>query len=301
MSELLILLLKLAAKLLIYLGGAAVIGGLFIAVLSKGQLSLLVSVRRFVLSGAFIGLLAAGIHFFAQVGHFAESGWEGMTDATYVAMLWDSPVGQAVSLRAGAFGLVLMLMTGVMFRPIDNQFPGSLIIAFSVIAALLLAASFSLTGHSSPLPVLIRLLLSVHVLIALLWMGSLFPLWQACRTMDVLSLQALMHRFGVMAMGLVGVLILCGGVVAYQLLGSVTELVTTPYGLLLLAKLAFVALMLGFAAWHKFRLVPELAAENGVARLQRSIMWEGVVGLLILLVTLLLTTIVGPESMSGMS
>ena len=299
MSELMIPLLELATKLLIYLGGAAVIGGLFIAVLAKGQLSLMMSVRRFVLLGSVIGLLAVGINFLAQVGSFAESGWEGMIDATYVAMLWDSSIGQSVSLRAGAFGLALVLIVFAWFRPIDEHFPGSLTTAFFCAAALLLAASFNLIGHSSALPVLARLLLSLHVLIALLWMGSLFPLWKACRTMDISALPALMHRFGVIAMGLVGVLIICGGVVAYQLLGSVMELVTTPYGLMLLAKIAFVALILGFAAWHKFRLVPELATEQGVARLQRSIMWEGVVGFAILVVTLLLTTLVGPESMNS--
>ncbi len=299
MSELMIPLVELATKLLIYLGGAAVIGGLFIAVLTKGQLSLVTSIRWFVLLGACIGLFAVGINFFAQVGSFAESGWEGMVDNTYIAMLWDSSIGQSVGLRAGAFGLALVLIVLAWFRPIDERFPRSLTTAFFVVAALLLAASFNLIGHSTELPVLIRLLLSVHVLIALLWMGSLFPLWKACRTMDVSSLQALMHRFGVIASGLVGLLILCGGVVAYHLLGSVMELVTTPYGLMLLVKVAFVALILGFAAWHRFRLVPELVAENGVARLQRSIVWEGVVGLVILVVTVLLTTVVGPESMNA--
>ena len=299
MSELMIPLLELATKLLIYLGGAAVIGGLFIAVLAKGQLSLMMSVRRFVLLGSVIGLLAVGINFLAQVGSFAESGWEGMIDATYVAMLWDSSIGQSVSLRAGAFGLALVLIVFAWFRPIDEHFPRPLLIAFFSAAAFLLVVSFNLIGHSSALPLLTRLLLSLHVLIALLWMGSLFPLWKACRTMDISALPALMHRFGVIAMGLVGVLIICGGVVAYQLLGSVMELVTTPYGLMLLAKIAFVALILGFAAWHKFRLVPGLATEQGVARLQRSIMWEGVVGFAILVVTLLLTTLVGPESMNS--
>lgn len=299
MSELMIPLLELVTKLLVYLGGAAVIGGLFIGVLAKGQLNLMVSVRRFVLLGAFIGLLAVGINFLAQVGSFAESGWQGMIDTTYVAMLWDSSIGQSVGLRAGAFGLSLVLIVFAWFRPIDERFPGSLTLAFFSVAALLLAASFNLIGHSSELPVLIRLLLSLHVLIALLWMGSLFPLWKACRTMDVSALQALMHRFGVIAMGLVGVLILCGGVVAYQLLGSVMELVTTLYGLMLLAKIALVALILGLAAWHKFRLVPELTAESSSVRLQRSIQWEGLVGLIILVVTLLLTTMVGPESMNG--
>lgn len=299
MSELMIPLLELATKLLIYLGGAAVIGGLFIGVLTKGQLSLMVSVRRFVLLGAFIGLLAVGINFLAQVGSFAESGWEGMIDTTYIAMLWDSSIGQSVSLRAGAFGLSLIIIILSWFRPIDEHFPGSLTTAFFGAATFLLAASFNLIGHSSELPIFIRLLLSIHVLIALLWMGSLFPLWRACKTTDVSALQALMHRFGVIAMGLVGVLVLCGGVVAYQLLGSVMELVTTPYGLMLLAKIALVALILGFAAWHKFRLVPELVTEQGVARLQHSIMWEGVVGFVIMVVTLLLTTVVGPESMNG--
>ena len=301
MSEILIPLLELVSKLLIYLGSAAVMGGWFVLVLAKEQSGLTFFIKRYMVVGALMALLAVGINFYAQVGSFAESGWAGMFDTMYAAMLWDSPLGYSVILRFVAlFVIFLMLLLSC------YKIPG---LSIMVLPGVLLAASFSLIGHTAELNQLLRFLLSLHVLIALLWMGSLLPLWQACRnvqklhprtchsaTCPITALQQLMHRFGVLAMGLVAVLLVCGVILAYQLLGSVSELISTPYGLMLLAKVSLVVVILGFAAWHKWRLVPQLTAPAAVLRLQRSIRLEGFVGLIIVFVTVLLTTVVGPDA-----
>ena len=115
--------------------------------------------------------------------------------------------------------------------------------------------------------------------------------------MAVQPLRQLMHRFGLIAMGLVGVLLVCGFILAYQLIGSFSELISTPYGLMLLVKLGLVDIILAFATWHKWRLVPQLTDQPAVRRLQRSIRWEALVGLCILGVTVLLSTTVGPMMM----
>ncbi len=294
---------ELVFKLLMYMGAAAVVGGLFTLILAKGQMSLLVSTRRYILLGAIVALLAVVGNFYAQVGSFAEEGWGGMFDSTYVAMLWDSSVGNSVIFRVIALGLTLCLLLLALGHSVMSAFSlndktlNRLVMGIVGTGGVLLAVSFSLIGHTAELSVFTRLLLSIHVFIALLWMGSLYPLWLACRRVDIPALQSLMHRFGVIAQWLVAVLLVCGGILAYQLLGSVAELITTSYGLLLMAKVALVGVIMGFAGWHKLRLVPQLTDQLAAKRLQRSIMVECLVGLGILVVTVLLTTVVGPEAM----
>lgn len=293
MSETMIPLLELVSKLLIYLGSAAVIGSGFILMLLKESFGLIHFIRRYMFAGIFIAMLAVGANFYAQVGSFAESGWAGMFDPDYVVILWDSPVGNSVLLRLIALGLgvcilITIHMTEHLLTPVRLMMK---------IISVLLAASFCLIGHTAELPIIFRILLGYHVWAALLWMGALIPLWYACQVMPTAKLQSLMHRFGVLAMWLVAVLLACGVVLAYQLVGSVNALITTPYGLMLLAKVGLVAVILGFAAWHKYRLVPQLTDQVVVLRLQRSIGLESLVGLAILLVTVLLTTVVGPDGM----
>jgi len=52
--------------------------------------------------------------------------------------------------------------------------------------------------------------------------------------------------------------------------------------------------MLLFAGWHKWRLVPQLTDRAAANRLSRSILLESVVGLSILMVTVVVSTAVGP-------
>jgi putative copper export protein len=56
------------------------------------------------------------------------------------------------------------------------------------------------------------------------------------------------------------------------------------HGWALLAKVAFVGALLGFAAWHRYRLTPALAAGAPGAgrRLARSVAAEAAVALLVL-------------------
>ena len=53
-----------------------------------------------------------------------------------------------------------------------------------------------------------------------------------------------------------------GTILAVVMVGSVATLVGSSYGRLLMAKLAIVAVIGGFAAWNRFGLLPRLASEG---------------------------------------
>ncbi|MEL6931589.1 MAG: CopD family protein, partial [Pseudomonadota bacterium] len=70
----------------------------------------------------------------------------------------------------------------------------------------------------------------------------------------------------------------------------------TAYGLALLLKVAIVAVLLGFAAVNKVRLVPALRAQKPCAAhtLRRSISMEMPVVVLVLLATATITSVTTP-------
>ena len=100
------------------------------------------------------------------------------------------------------------------------------------------------------------------------------------------------HRFGVVASVTVPVLIILGGYMGYQLVGSFAALTGTSYGQALIIKVLLVGLLLGLAAANKLRFVPALRIGDPVAarHLSKSISVEWLIILAVLGTTAVLTT-----------
>ena len=104
-----------------------------------------------------------------------------------------------------------------------------------------------------------------------------------------------MVTFGKQAAVAVSILFLCGLILSYQLVGTLSSLFTTEYGINLLIKMGFISIVLFIAAKHKLILVPQLLKSvNGAKKLAVSIKIEIILGLLILVTTSILTTMIGP-------
>ena len=148
----------------------------------------------------------------------------------------------------------------------------------------LACASHILLGHTTqagPRPLLAGLLL-VHLLVAAFWIGSLPPLAWAARREGPRAAR-LVEDWARIAALAVPALVAAGLLLAWWLLGGVRQALVSRYGWALLAKLTLVAVLLGFASWHRWRLTPALAAGAPGAgrRLARSIAFEAVVALLV--------------------
>ena len=157
-------------------------------------------------------------------------------------------------------------------------------------AALLL--SFTMSGHSQLGGFLSQLLLMVHLFGIAFWLGALFPFRWMCLQPDTHNLSIVAHRFGVLAMGYVSLLLIAGVGYASLLLGNVSLMLTTQYGNVLLLKIVLVAALLSLAALNKFKLVPSLEPRwtPNVRQFQRSIQFEIAIALIILIASSLLTT-----------
>ncbi|WP_232480197.1 copper resistance D family protein [Roseomonas sp. KE2513] len=156
--------------------------------------------------------------------------------------------------------------------------PGAMV--FGAAGILAIAASFTAVGHTTQHQprTLLATALVVHLLAVSFWAGSLWPLALASRRGGPTAAR-LVEGWARAAGWIVGGLVLAGAVLAWLLVGRLDALVTTPYGLALLAKVGLVGVLLGFAAWHRFRLTPALAANTpgSGARLAASIGWETLV------------------------
>ena len=113
-----------------------------------------------------------------------------------------------------------------------------------------------------------------------------------CSSAKTSNLHVIAHRFGILAVFYLAVLIISGGSFAYILMNDISLLFDTSYGNAFLIKMSLVSLLLLFGALNKFKNVPLIKNEPtvGSIQLKKSIRIEMYIALLILSSTSILTT-----------
>ncbi len=238
--------------------------------------------RGLAMTFAVLGIVAA-ILAFSLRGANLTGDVSGLTDPEMLKLLWTTPVGTALLLRLVGLGLL-----------IAGLFMGRVGTWVSVLGGVIAIWSFDQVGHVSGLETtLLDLALMLHLLAVALWIGVLTPLKRLASSSSTYALAAdVGHRFGVVASATVPVLIIVGGYMGYQLVGSFTALVGTSYGQAMIIKVLLVGLLLGLAAANKLRFIPALrTGDSAVANhLSKSISVEWIVILAVLGMTAVLTT-----------
>ena len=161
-----------------------------------------------------------------------------------------------------------------------------------LISSAAIMLSFTMSGHSQLGGFLSQSLLMIHLFGIAFWLGALLPFRWMCLQHDTHNLNIIAHRFGVLALGYVSLLLCAGLGYAYLLLGDISLLFTTQYGNVLLVKVVLVMSLLSLAALNKFKLVPSLESKqtNAVMQFHRSVQFEIAIALIILIASSLLTT-----------
>ena len=238
--------------------------------------------RGLAMTFAVLGIVAA-ILAFSLRGANLTGDVSGLTDPEMLKLLWTTPVGTALLLRLVGLGL---LIAGLLMGRVGTW--------VSVLGGVIAIWSFDQVGHVSGLgTTLLDLALILHLLVVALWIGVLTPLKRLASSSSTYASAAdVGHRFGVVASATVPVLIIVGGYMGYQLVGSFTALVGTSYGQAMIIKVLLVGLLLGLAAANKLRFIPALrTGDPAVANhLSKSISIEWIVILAVLGMTAVLTT-----------
>ncbi len=240
-----------------------------------------------------IAMTANIFWFFANVGAMAGGGIQDALNPELIDIMWDSTLGDVAYIRF--IGLILAILVVVFSNKLKTKAFNCYLLRLTLFSSLLiLAYTYTLTGHASELGTLEKALLIFHVLVMAWWFGSLLPLKQACHVMRGDKLYLLMINFGKQAITAVSLLLVAGLWLAVQLVGSVDALLSSSYGWTLLFKLFLVICILGVAANHKLKLVPQLNSIDGRKALSKSISIEIKIAFSILTVTAILTSVVGP-------
>src|SRR5262245_44363346 len=173
-----------------------------------------------------------------------------------------------------------------------------------ILSAILLIA-MAAAGHASAaegVTLFIQLAMDgLHLLAAGVWLGGLIPLamllsWAEStpEPFTLLSAKEATARFSRVGLVSVVTLLITGFFNAWYLVGEIPRLLGTDYGHLLLAKLAILIPLMGFASRNRWRLKPRLSAlasDNEfekfpalLAQLRRGVIAEVTLGVAILVI-----------------
>jgi len=263
--------------------GAALFAALFASRLTASA----GNVRRLAIGSAWAGIFFVGAHLWLDAARMSGE-FAGMLDSSMLRLALSSSSAAAQAMQMA--GLLVIASGSVSTRY------GKV---FGVLGALLAVSGFILTGHTSvhPWRVVLAPLLMLHLLIVAFWFGSLLPLWIVSQREPIALAATVLEKFSRLATWLVPLIALAGLIMAGIIARGVPPL-AEPYGALLLTKLVAFAVLMGFAALNKWRLVPamEVAQAQSLPALRRSMLAEFCLIVGVLAVTATMTTFFSPEA-----
>lgn len=146
----------------------------------------------------------------------------------------------------------------------------------------------------------------LHVLAAGLWIGTLFVMIVAgiavvmrsevARDQRGIIVSDMVYSFSPLALTAAAVLVLFGVIIAWEHLHVLSNLWSSPYGIALIVKLCFVAMVFALGAWNWRRQKPTLGSEGAAIAIRRSATSEVAVAALVLAATAVLLSIPAPRA-----
>lgn len=196
----------------------------------------------------------------AQTAMMAGGWTAGLDPAALGYVVQSTSLGMAHVIRAG------LALAGVLALLI---IPGSRLgSTLAILAFAGAVASFAWSGHGAATEGgagLVHLAADItHLLAAAVWLGALIGfclLLARTRSGDIGSTSSALSGFASLGTGAVAVLAVTGALNAGFLVGpeGLGRIMGSTWGVLLIAKLALFALMLGLAAHNRFTLAPALS------------------------------------------
>jgi copper transport protein len=137
----------------------------------------------------------------------------------------------------------------------------------ATVAALLAVWSPAVVGHTRAFEPVSLLVVTdaLHLTAGAIWLGGLVGLALTLpglrgRRRDVVSV---VTRFSALAAGVLALLVASGTLMGWRILGSWDGLFGTTYGRLLLVKVGVALVVIGIAAWNRWRLLPHVSGAVG--------------------------------------
>jgi putative copper export protein len=273
----------------------------------------LTGIRALARSTALAAILAVAAHYALESARMAGD-LSGVLDTSLQGTAWASTIGASFAVRILGLLLIVAGMRAAPGRlgasrffaaPVGTGRPFSLgrfsargFTIVGVTGAVLVAVSFTLTGHTTTNARrwLLAPLLLAHLLIVAFWFGALWPLCLVTLRESRERMARVIAVFSAAAVWLVPLILVAGAAMAVLLLPDVAALLQ-PYGVLLIAKVVLFAVLLGLAALNKWRFGPAIQrGDTQAARgFRRCVVSEYVLIVAVLSVTAVMTTFFSPE------
>jgi copper resistance protein D len=250
------------------------------------------SLLRLTVWSLIVALLSALLWFWLEVASisglplanpFSSSAWGTVLLETRFGRAWQLRLG----LIAAAFALVASAMAQVKARR-------ALIAVLWLVSVVLLVSlawiSHAAAAGTAPIGLLSDML---HLCAAGLWVGGLLPLVIfLARVRPSFSLgetvARVVRRFSTLSLCCVSIIVVSGISNSWLLVGSIHALFTTPYGQLLLFKLALFAILLGFGARNRSLVKAKLPKASAnldlLAQLRRDVLCEVFLGIAVVVI-----------------
>jgi copper transport protein len=168
--------------------------------------------------------------------------------------------------------------------------------------ALALVWGYPLSGHQATEPnssLLGEVADWVHLVTAMLWVGGVVTLAVVVWPLAPALRRAAFLRFSRIAVGLIGVLVVAGTVVATERLPALADLWETSYGRTLLVKIGLVLVALAWGGIHHTFVRPRLERGESPPGVGRSLIGESAVAMAVLLAAAVLVNGAPPPVETG--
>ncbi|WP_245509291.1 copper homeostasis membrane protein CopD [Bradyrhizobium zhanjiangense] len=256
-----------------------------------------------ILITAALGALLSGLAWFGlTVANMSGELADAVDRDTLASVLWDTDFGHVWAVRAP---LMILLVAAIQLPGVSHL--NRRTIAIVTFLAAILLVSLAGIGHTQVnegTSARIHVTSDVaHLLAAGAWLGGLLPLSLFLASNQKVRVPnrgvvRVLSRFSGMGYAAVAILLASGSINSWFLVGSLSHLISTTYGQLLLVKSGLFVLMVLLAAANRFWLVPAMAqsptangSESMLAKLRGHVLGEQVVGLVVVGVVSVLGTL----------
>jgi putative copper resistance protein D len=257
---------------------------IFIALFRNTGFQTTFALKRWVRLCAAIALPALLVQYLLEAARMAGE-LSGVMDVDLQMLALHSSTSIALALRLTG---LLIILAGL--RRATNS--------VLLIGAFIALLSFIFTGHTSTHSSrgLLALLLLIHLHAIAFWFGALPALHLISVRESLTQTAAVVEKFSSLALWIVPCIFIAGLVISIQLLPNIAAL-GSDYGRFLIAKVSGFSLLMGLAAWNKWRLTPAIARDehDAAISLRRSMLAEFVLILAVIAVTVTMTTLSSPE------
>lgn len=211
----------------------------------------------------------------AHTGAWVQSIAPGKIDTATIMATLSTTAGRIVALR-----LALAIVAGVALVVLRKTVLAAGLAFFAV-------AIGGALGHAAEFyPAVSIPIKAIHLTAVALWLGGLIML--AVCGLRATGFQRAAHQTSRLALWAVTTIVVTGFAQSVLIAGSPINLLGTRYGALLIAKTGGLIGLVMFGALNRTRLLPKLDLDSRSEPLTRSVRWEAVLMILILIVAGLL-------------